>query len=121
MIPLHIETAGHAEAVPLEDKPPGRPADADRKFVERAGRARRHQPAGERRARLRRARLTEKEAHDPALPRPESQPAAGGEVEFPRRTANLGDDRGKARTAQSLLESPQRLCRPADADEDEPG
>src|SRR4051794_16584390 len=119
MIPLHIEAAGLALTVPLEQEPPGRPTDALVKIVERAGRPRRDQPAGQRRTRLRRTGLAEEKAHDTARARPESQPATGGEVEFPRRAADLGDSRGKASAAQPLLEDPERLPRPADADDDQ--
>src|SRR4029079_17189958 len=80
---------------------------------------RRDQPAGQCRPRLRRPGMTEKEAHDAALACPQSQPAAGGEVEFLRRATDLGDCRGKASAAQPLLENPERLSRPADPDDDQ--
>src|SRR5579859_332846 len=115
MVPLHIDAAGLTEAVPLEEKPPGRPADALREIVDSAGGPRRDQPAGECRARLRRPRLTKEEAEDAALARPESQPAAGGKVELLQRAADLGDRPGETAAAQSLLENPECFCRPADA------
>src|SRR5262245_47256786 len=114
MIPLHIETAGLAVPVPFEHQPPYRPADARGKIIERAGRARRNQPAGECGARLRRAGLAEKEAHDAALAGAEREASACGQVELLRRAADLGDRRGQPAAAQPLLEDPERLSRPAD-------
>src|SRR5579871_6072938 len=119
MIPLHIDAAGRAEAIPFERKPPGRPADARREIVNSPGEPRRDQPASECRARLIRTGLAQKQAKDAALARSQGQPAAGGEVELLRRAADLGDCPGEAPTAQSLLEHPECLHRPPDADDDE--
>src|SRR6516225_536460 len=119
MVPLHIDAAGRAEAIPFEEKPPGRPADARHEIVDHAGGSWRDQPAGERCARFRWTGLAKEEAKDTGLARPEGQPAAGGEVELLRCAADLGDRPGKAAATQSLLENPERLSRPADADDDE--
>ena len=48
------------------------------------------------------------------------EPAAGREVERPRRLADDGQRRRKARAAETLLEGPQRFIRPPCPDDDQP-
>ncbi len=49
----------------------------------------------------------------------ERQAAARGQIEYTRVAAYLGDDRGKAATAQPFLENPQRIRRPGHAHYDQ--
>ena len=68
-----------------------------------------------------RAGLAKEQPHDPALGRPERQAPAGGKVELTRIPADFRESGGEARTAEPLLEDPERLAGAADADEDEAG
>lgn len=105
--------------VALHGEAPDRAADAEGIVVVAGGRPRLDQPAGRRRPRLGGACLPQKQAHDAALPGAKGEPAAGGEIELLRVTAELGKNGGKARAAEPFLEHPQRLSRPLGADQHE--
>jgi len=121
MIPLQVEAAGAAVAVAFEVEPPGGAADALGKAVERAGRRGCRPPAGPGGAGLGGGGLAEQEARHSALPGAKRQAAAGGEIERPGVPAQLAEDGGKSRTAEALLEDPERFFRPAGLDHHEPG
>ena len=117
MVPLQIEAAGQAEAVALEREAEGRTADAGLEIVERAGRMRRGLPAGQRRARLGRGAWRRRRPMTPLSRARRARRRLA--VRSSRRAADLGKHGGEPAAGKALLEDPERLARPADADDDQ--
>lgn len=118
-MPLHIDCSRRAEPIALQLKPPGRPADAEGKFRVLC-RDRRNCEARERRARLRRAALAQKQTGDAAIAGTQCQPPARGKIEDCGIAPYFHDHCRKAGAAEPLLEDPERLAGFFHADRDQP-
>jgi hypothetical protein len=119
MVPLHIEDAGGALAVTFQRQTPGWMTDAGRIFGARLCRLRCHEPASIGGAGEYAIGLTKKKPHHPVLAGAEGQTPACGQVEEARVASDLGHHCREPAATKSLLEHPEGVGGPGDADDDQ--